>query len=123
MFIKHLNVLCDLVKEGTVVNPFNETSSELITLDTGEVVDPAVVYCIKNAPTIGKNMFTEFVTDRIDEASKPLSDVIKKSNLYTFSSRPPADQKKGADKLGSAKANAALVTKLFLSLQVVLRQI
>ena len=62
-------------------------------------------------------MFTEFVTDRIEEASKPLSDVIKKPNLFTFSNRPPADLKKGADKLGSAKANAALITKLFLSLQ------
>ena len=66
------------MKEGTVVNPFNETSSELITLDTGEVMDPAIVDCLKNAPTIGKNMFTEFVTERIEEASKPLSDVIKK---------------------------------------------
>ena len=75
-FIKHLNVLCDLVKEATVVNPFNETSSELITLDTGEVMDPAIVDCLRNAPAVGKNMFTEFVTDRIEEASKPLSDVI-----------------------------------------------
>ena len=33
-FIKHLNALCDLVKECTVVNPFNETSTDLITLDT-----------------------------------------------------------------------------------------
>ena len=53
-FIKHLNALCDLVKEGTVVNPSNETSSELITLETGEVMDPAIVDCLKNAPTIGK---------------------------------------------------------------------
>ena len=65
------------MKEGTLVNPFNKTSSELITLDTGEVLDPAIVDCLKNAPTIGKNMLTEFVTDRIEEASKPLSDVIK----------------------------------------------
>ena len=62
-------------------------------------------------------MFTEFVTDRFEESSKPLSDVIQKPNLYTFSNRPPADLRKGADKLGSAKANAALVIKLFLSLQ------
>ena len=41
--IKHLNALSDLVKEGTLVIPFSETSSELITVDTGEVMDPR--YC------------------------------------------------------------------------------
>ena len=65
------------MKEGTVVNPFNETSSELIALDTGDGMDPAIVVCLKNAPTIGKNMFTKCVTDRIEETSKPLSDVMK----------------------------------------------
>ena len=92
-----MNALCDLVKQGTVVNPFNETSSEVITLNPGEVMDPAMVVCLKNALTIGKKVI--------------------QINLYTFSNRPPADLNKGADKLGSAKAKAALVTKLFLSLQ------
>ena len=82
-FIKYLIALSDLVKKGTVVNPFNETSSKLITVDTGEVMDPAIVDCLKNAPPIGKNMFTEFVTDRIEKSPKLLSDVITKNNLYT----------------------------------------
>ena len=92
-----MNALCDLLKEGTEVNPFNETSSEVTTLNTGEVMDPVIIDCLKNTPTIGKK-------------------VIQK-NLYTFSNRPPADLNKVADKLGSAKAKAALVTKLLLSLQ------
>ena len=63
-------------------------------------------------------MFTEFVTDIIEKSFSALVRCNKKPNLYTLSNRPPADLEKGADKLGSAKANAALVTKeLFLSLQ------
>ena len=62
-------------------------------------------------------MFTEFVTDRSEEASKPLSDVIKKKPVHILKQTTSGSIKKGADKLGSAKANAALVTKLFLSLQ------
>lgn len=62
-------------------------------------------------------MFTEFVRDRIEKATKPLSDVIPRVSLYTFSNRRPVDLKKGASKLGSAKANTLLVTKLFMSLQ------
>ena len=116
-FLSHLKALCDLVKEGTIVNPFKETGPELITLDTGEVMDPAIVDGLASAPNIGKAMFKEFVSNRIEKASKPLSDVIKRANLFTFANRPPADLKKGADKLGSAKSNAALVAKLFISLQ------
>ena len=62
-------------------------------------------------------MFSTFVREKIENASKPLSDVIPRATLYTFSNRPPVDLKKGANKLGSAKANTALITKLFLSLQ------
>ena len=54
--------------------------------------------------------------DRIETCSKPLSDVIPRANLYTNSNRPPVDLKKGANKLGSARAKAALITQLFLSL-------
>jgi len=62
-------------------------------------------------------MFTEFVRDRIEKATKPLSDVIPRANLFTFTNRPSVDLKKGARELGSAKANTALVTKLFMFLQ------
>ena len=79
-------------------------------------MDPVIVNCFREAPNIGKAMFTEFVRDRIETCSKPLSDVIPRANLYTFSNRPPVDLKKGANKLGSTRANAALITKLFLSL-------
>ena len=55
---EHLDIptplLRDLVKEGTVVNPVNKTSSELTTLNTGEVMDPVIIDCLKNVPTIGK---------------------------------------------------------------------
>ena len=109
-----MNALGDLVKEGTVVNPFNKTSLELITLDTGEVMDPAIVDCLKNAPTIGKKQLHRVCDWKNRRSLQALVRRNKKPNLYTFSNRPPADLKKGADKLGSAKANAALVTKLFL---------
>lgn len=36
--------------------------------------------------------------------------------MFTFTNRRSADLKKGVDKLGSAKSNAALVSKLIISL-------
>ena len=116
-FLQDLKTLLNLVKEGTVVNPFKETGPELVTLDTGEIMDPEIAKSLKDAPEIGKNKFSEFVHDRIERASKPLSDVIPRIKLYTFSNRPPPDLKRGPNKLETAKTNTALITKLFLSLQ------
>ena len=62
-FLSHLKALCSLVKEGTVINPFKETGAELITLDTGEVMDPEIINSLREAPIIGKAMLTEFVRE------------------------------------------------------------
>ena len=45
-FLNHLKTLCGLVEEGTIVNPFKVTIPDLITLDTAEVVDPAIIDCL-----------------------------------------------------------------------------
>lgn len=116
-FLKDLKSLCDLVKEGRVVNPFKEIGSDLITLDTGEIMDPEIINCLREAPKTGQTKFREFVNTRIEVATKPLSDIIPRTNLFTFAKRPPIDLKKGSDKLGTAKANTALITKMFMSLQ------
>ena len=116
-FLQDLNSLIDLVTDGTIINPFKDTGAELVTLDTGEIMDPEVVRSLTEAPKVGSNMYAEFVSERLEKGSKPLSDVIPRGKVYTFSNRPPVDLKKSTNKLGSAKANTALITKLFLSLQ------
>jgi len=83
----------------------------------GEVMDPEIALSLKKAANIGNSNFTEFVASRIEKATKPLSGVIQRSNLFTFTNRPPTDLKKGTNKLGSSKANTALITKMFMSLQ------
>ena len=116
-FVEDLKALSNLINEGNIINPFKETGSDLMTLDTGEVMDPEVANCLRDAQNIGQTMFREFVSERIEKATKPLSDVIPRVRLYTFSNRPPADLKKSITKLGSAKSNTVLITKLFLSLK------
>jgi hypothetical protein len=56
-----------------------------------EIMDFEVVKVLKEAPNIGKYMFSECVQDRFEKASKPLSDVIQSTNVYTFSNQPPVD--------------------------------
>ena len=66
-------------------------------------MDPEIALSVNEAANIGKSKLTEFVVSRIEKATNPLSDVIQRSNLFTFTNRPPTDLKKGTDKLGSSK--------------------
>ena len=66
--LRDLKTLLSLVNEGTVVNPFKETGPELVPLDTGEVMDPLIVSSLKAAPKVGKEMFSTFVRERIENA-------------------------------------------------------
>ena len=116
-FLLDLRTLLNLVEEEIVVNPYKETGSDLVTLDTGEVMDPEISKSIDKALKLGQEMFNEFVRERIEDKSKSLSDIIPRVNIYTFSNKPPRDLTKGPNKLGSAKANTALITKLFISLK------
>ena len=86
--LKDLRALLYLVKEGTVVIPFKETGPVLVTVDTGEVMDSVIVNCLREAPNIGKALFTEFVRDRIETCSRPLSDVIPRACLLYTSPSP-----------------------------------
>lgn len=65
MFLNHFKALCDLVKEGTVVDPFKETGPELSTVDTGEIMDPEIADRLRETPNIGKATLTERVRDSI----------------------------------------------------------
>ena len=45
-FLRDLKGLTNLVTEGRVVNPSKETGPELVTLDSGEIMDPEIAKCL-----------------------------------------------------------------------------
>ncbi|MCP3892641.1 MAG: hypothetical protein GY702_27755 [Desulfobulbaceae bacterium] len=102
-FLRDLRALLNVVEDGRAINPFKETGSELITLDSVEVMDPLIITSIKEALNIGTSMYKDFVRERIENSIKPLSDVIPRAKLYTFSNQPPADLKKVVTSLGHQK--------------------
>ncbi len=83
-FLLHLKNLLCVVEEGRAVNLYKEIGPELVTLDTGEVMDPVIVNSLKEVSNSGKTMFNDFVRERIEGATKPLSDVIPRGQTYTF---------------------------------------
>ena len=116
-FMNYVSALCNLVDQQSVINPYKESSSDLVILDTGEIMDEEIVRSLQNAYQIGQEAYKQFTSERIVNCSKAISDVIPRVGLYTFGNRPPVDLKKGYNKLKIAKSNTTLVTKMFFSLQ------
>jgi hypothetical protein len=116
-FRHHLQAMIGCVEAGTIVSPFKETTPELVTLDTREIMDPAVQLSLRSAIEKGKEMFQTFVKERLVTSSKPLTGAMSRVNPLTFSNRPAPGRQKASKKDPPAKANESLVTKLFMSLQ------
>ena len=75
-FLNHQKSLITVTEERPAINPFKENSVELITLDTGEMMDPAIVDSFREVPNKGKQFNIDFVRDRAGSATKLLPNVI-----------------------------------------------
>ena len=80
--ILQLDSLLRLVIEEKIINPFTENSQNLITLDTGEIIDPEVSRCLGMIEDTGEALMREYVVSRIEKAEKPVSDTLKTRNIH-----------------------------------------
>ena len=114
--LSQVSSLLELVEEQIIVDPYLETETELITLDTGEYMDPGVFGSLKQMPLIGKAMYDNFVQDHLEKCTTPLSDIIPNPHIYTFLQPPPVNLPKLSNAT-SYKSTATVVTQMFISLQ------
>ena len=115
-FLSSLQSLINVVKDDTILNPYNENSSHLRTLDTGEYVDPEVAKSLNTIYETGQELYNTFCNERIKKCTVPLSDIISKPKIFTFSHPPPANLEK-SKKPSSNKTSTAIITQMFVSLQ------
>ena len=108
-FKKDLAALIKLVDDERVIYPFMETSSDLVTLDTGEVIAQSMYGCEEKEETLCR----QFIEERLEKCVKPISDTIPRTGLYAFSNRSPVDKVKMKNQL-STKSQVSLTTKLFI---------
>ena len=91
-------------------NPFLATGHELITLDTRAVMDDAVAVSLSKIHEVGQALHKEYVNTRLDKVTVPMSDTIKRKNMFTFANR--LDPRKKESKVGILKQYHALHTTL-----------
>ena len=94
-----------------------ERETEPITLDTGEYMDPKVFGSLKQMSLIRKAIYDNFVQDRLEKCTTPLSDIIPKPHIYTFLQPPPVNLPKLGNETTSYKSTTAVVTQMIISYQ------
>ena len=66
-------------------NPFQESTNDLLVLDTQDMMLHSVVETVKTLESVGQNQYREFVTERLEARSKSLFEPIKQNKLPLFS--------------------------------------
>lgn len=99
-------------------NPFDDSSGDLLTLDTREIADLKIASSMKNIKKMGEDLFTKFWLERIVEHSKPLSDVIRKNNIPLFSRPPIKIQSRDKVHIEGLKKDRNLLSSLYIACQV-----
>ena len=114
-FSKDVKSLLSILRDKGNPFLFDDTCSDLITLDTREVMpsDLADIFC--NAFNKGKNLHKTFVEERLINGSVSITDTIKRVSLPTFVKHRETKGKKS--NICVLKQNTSLVSHLFIFLQ------
>lgn len=98
-------------------NPFTETSTDLLTLDTKVIMADEVIKNISEAEEIGKNEYKTFVELRLVKMEKPLYETVPKNNLQLFKYGERKVPSKMKSKLSNMKGDLQLFSRMYISCQ------
>ena len=82
-FSTHLSNLIQVISEFG--NPFLETSTDLLVLDTRNIADDNVICTVNSIKDLVKKQFIDFVQNHLNTQVYSLYDPIKKKKLLLFS--------------------------------------
>ena len=114
-FFEQVTALVSYFEESG--NPFLEASSDIISLDTKDIADSAMLKTVDEIKRIGQEQFDTFVEERLFHRTTPLYDSIPRNKLVLFNSQDKKAQPKGKTELALAKNDTALFSKLYIGCQ------
>ena len=99
-------------------NPFSESSSDLLVLDSRNIANTAVADMVRQIKKLGHDQYQAYVEERLVNQTKPITDPLKRNNLPLFS-RPPIKVKSSKQlQLSTLKNNCSLFSRLYIASQV-----
>jgi hypothetical protein len=85
-FSKNVQSLVSVIEE--LGNPFIEDSTDLLVLDTKDVMPQCVTESVKNAQEMGQSQYDKFVDERLVHCTKAITDTIPRNQLPLFGTLP-----------------------------------
>ena len=74
-FAQDVQSLTDTIEQ--MDNPFTETTSDLIVLETRDIADPAVIESMRQIEKLGTDQYELYVQERLVEKTKNINEPIK----------------------------------------------
>ena len=98
-------------------SPFIEETTDLLRLDTRDIVDPSVASSVREAETMSQEQYQTFMTDPLVEQTTPISEPIKKNKLSLLSRPSQREKSKTSLQVSSLKSDCSLFSRLYIACQ------
>ena len=98
-------------------NPFMEDSTQLIALDTKQIMPECVVQAIKTAKQKGQSQYDQFVEERLVKCSKAITDTIHLNKLPLFGTTEKSASNKTRNQISALKNDCNLFARLYIACQ------
>lgn len=92
-------------------NPFQEDSTDLLVLDSQEIMDDTVVKAVREVVSIGQDQYKAFDKERFQERTKPITEEVKKNKLPLFKQQPQKNPSKDKQKGAVLKNDFAVFSR------------
>ena len=113
-FFKDVKSLAAAVED--LGNPFLEETGDLLTLDTKVIAEESAVSRMRHIESLRKEQCETFISERLAEKKKPLSDPITRNKLSFFTTFPKKTSK-ATQQLSSMKRDCSLFSRMYISCQ------
>ena len=114
-FARDVKSLIGVIEE--MGNPFCEDSADLLVLDTKEIVPKCVVEAVSEAKIKGQSMYDNYVEERLNKRSKPITDTIQRCNLPLFGTPEKRTSRKTGNQVADLKSDCRLFSRLYIACQ------
>lgn len=115
LFVQDVKSLISVIDD--LGNPFCEKSSDLLVLDTKEMMSEVVIKSVTRAKEIGQSKYETYVKERLENRTIPISDTIERTNLSLFGSQEKRSSKGKSQIIADLKSDNKLFAGLYIACQ------